>query len=108
MDPRQGHLPPSPQKEDPLASLRQRMAEKRAEIDANLSPSARARNGFDDDAAADADSLFHTAKRNKQTAGTDGTTTVRLSGGFTTTVSERGARLSKSCSGLMGMSSATS
>ena len=34
MDPRQGHLPPSPQKEDPLASLRQRMAEKRAEIDA--------------------------------------------------------------------------
>ena len=60
MDPRQGHLPPSPPKEDPLASLRQRMAEKRAEIDANLSPSARARNGFDDDddvndgAAADA------------------------------------------------------
>ena len=52
MDPRQGHLPPSPQKEDPLASLRQRMAEKRAEIDANLSPSARARNGFDDDDAA--------------------------------------------------------
>ena len=52
MDPRQGHLPPSPPKEDPLASLRQRMAEKRAEIDANLSPSARARNGFDDDDAA--------------------------------------------------------
>ena len=52
IDPRQGHLPPSPQTEDPLASLRQRMAEKRAEIDANLSPSARARNGFDDDDAA--------------------------------------------------------
>ena len=53
-------------------------------------------------------SLRHTAAKNKQIAGTDGTTTVRLSGGFTTTVSARGARLSSSCSGLMGMSSATS
>ena len=37
----------------PLASLRQRMAEKRAEIDANLSPSARAGTADDDDAADD-------------------------------------------------------
>ena len=64
------------------------------------------RRRFDD--AAVAVSLFHTASKNKHTAGTDGTTTVRLSGGFTTTVSARGARLSKSCSGLRGMSSATS
>lgn len=52
LDPRAGHLPPSPPKQDPLASLRQRMQEKRREIDESLSPPSRREAVAFEDAAA--------------------------------------------------------